>query len=139
MAEAQFGLRNFDEAKKWLDAAGRAEIEAEWEFESTARQLTDLAKLLEFEGTKSAEDFAATDAGKALITFLGDSVAGLKTAYIGKVGSLFPVAAFVLPCSILASWRGLPSSMYCDTSKSFPASPAVQLSAPIITSNFAIY
>ena len=86
MAEAQFGLRNFGEAKEWLDAAGRAKVEARWEFESTARQLTDLAKLLEFDGAKTADDFAESAAGKALITFLGDNVAGLMTAYIGKVG-----------------------------------------------------
>ncbi len=86
MAEAHFGLRNFGEAKQWLDAASRVKVEDQWEFESTARQLTDLAKLLEFDGTKTADDFVKSGAGKALVAFLGDNVAGLKTAYIGKVG-----------------------------------------------------
>ena len=86
MAEAQFGLGNFDDAEEWLAVAVKLKEEVPWEFESTARQLTDLARLLEFDGTKSADDFAESAAGKVLLSFLGDNVAGLKTAYVGKVG-----------------------------------------------------
>ncbi|MDX2411602.1 MAG: patatin-like phospholipase family protein, partial [Woeseiaceae bacterium] len=86
LAEAYFGLNNLEQAGLWLNAAQKIEDIPPWEFETTARQLTDLAKLLEFDGTESADDFADSEAGRVLLAFLGDSLAGLKTAYVGKVG-----------------------------------------------------
>jgi predicted acylesterase/phospholipase RssA len=86
MAEAYFGIGEFERAKIWLQAAQRIKDIPPWEFEATARQLSDLAKLLEFDGTRTADGFAASETGQVLLSFLGDKVAGLKTAYIGKVG-----------------------------------------------------
>ncbi len=86
LAEAYFGLKNFQEAGAWLKAAKKIENIPLWEFEVTARQLTDLAKLLGLEGTKSVDSFSESTAGRVLLTFLGDSVAGLRSAYVGKVG-----------------------------------------------------
>ena len=86
LAEAYFGLKAFKETHAWLEVAGAIDAIPRWEFESTARQLTELARLLDFDGTESADDFVESEAGRVLLAFLGDSVAGLRTAYIGKVG-----------------------------------------------------
>jgi predicted acylesterase/phospholipase RssA len=86
LAEAYFGLSMLEEARSWLEVARKVEKIPSWEFETTARQLTDLARLLEFEGAKTADDFVESEAGRVLLAFLGESVAGLRSAYVGKVG-----------------------------------------------------
>jgi predicted acylesterase/phospholipase RssA len=86
LAEAYYGLYKLEEARTWLEVARKIKEIPSWEFETTARQLTDLARLLVFEGTKTADDFAESEAGRVLLVFLGDSVAGLRSAYVGKVG-----------------------------------------------------
>ena len=86
LAEAYFGLRKFEEAGVWLQSARKIKNIPDWEFKSTAQQLSDLARLLGFEGTRSAQDFEQSDAGRVLSAFLGEATAGLTTAYIGKVG-----------------------------------------------------
>jgi predicted acylesterase/phospholipase RssA len=60
LAEAHFGLGNYDETIKWLelgqkDAADRKTTVPPWEYESTARQLASLARLQD-----STEDSAGT-------------------------------------------------------------------------------
>jgi predicted acylesterase/phospholipase RssA len=47
IAEAYFGLKNYAEAKKWLKEAAELEKVAEWERESTIRQLAQLARLMD--------------------------------------------------------------------------------------------
>jgi len=86
LAEAYFGLKEFVNAESWLESAKRIENIPPWEFETTARQLTSIAKLLEFDGTRTADDFAESEAGRVLLAFLGNSVAGLRSVYVGKVG-----------------------------------------------------
>ncbi len=86
LAEAYYGLYKLEEARTWLEVARKIKEIPSWEFETTARQLTDLARLLVFEGTKTADDFAESEAGRVLLAFLGDSVSGLRSAYVGKVG-----------------------------------------------------
>ncbi|MDX2481120.1 MAG: patatin-like phospholipase family protein, partial [Desulfuromusa sp.] len=86
LAEAYFGLNNLQEAGACLKIAKKISYIPQWQFEATARQLTDLAKLLNFEGTKTTDDFAVSEAGLILLKFLGDSVTGLRSAYVGKVG-----------------------------------------------------
>ena len=86
LAEAYFGLYKLEEARTWLEVARKIKEIPSWEFETTARQLTDLARLLAFDGTKTADDFAESEAGRVLLVFLGDSVVGLRSAYVGKVG-----------------------------------------------------
>ncbi|HEY8460772.1 MAG TPA: tetratricopeptide repeat-containing protein [Blastocatellia bacterium] len=46
IAEAYFGLKNYDEAKKWLKEAAQLEGVPEWERESTISQLAQLTRLL---------------------------------------------------------------------------------------------
>jgi predicted acylesterase/phospholipase RssA len=86
LAEAYFGLREFDEARRWLDAIARLPDKLPWHFESTAKQLTELSRLLEGDKIQNLDEFAESQAGKALLSFLGDDFAGLQTAFIGKVG-----------------------------------------------------
>ena len=86
LAEAYFGLYRLEQARSWLEVARTIEEIPAWEFETTAKQLTDLARLLAFEGTETGDDFAESEAGQVLLAFLGDSIAGLSSAYVGKVG-----------------------------------------------------
>lgn len=86
LAEAYFGLSKLEEARPWLEVARKIEEIPSWEFETTAKQLTELARLLAFDGTKTADDFVESEAGRVLLAFLGDSVTGLRSAYLGKVG-----------------------------------------------------
>ena len=90
-------MNNLKEARSWLNTAQKVGDIPHWEFETTARQLTDLARLLEFEGTKTADDFAESEAGQVLLTFLGDSVSGLRSAYVGKVGLALSGGGFRAP------------------------------------------
>ena len=91
MAEAHFGLRHYEagghegSAQEWLERAAALPGVDPWEFESTARQLTTLAKILEPD-LDSAEGFAESAAGRVLKAFLGDRAEGVSTAYLGKVG-----------------------------------------------------
>ena len=91
VAEAHFGLRHYEagahqsSAQEWLERAAALPDVPPWEFESTARQLTTLAKILEPD-LDSAEKFAESAAGRVLKAFLGDRAEGVSTAYLGKVG-----------------------------------------------------
>ena len=85
IAEAHFGLQNYEEAVRWITegqaAAGRA---FEWEMEACARQLAALARLQDDQQLKG-EDFAHTPAWAALEKAFGaDAVP--RTAFVGKIG-----------------------------------------------------
>jgi predicted acylesterase/phospholipase RssA len=85
MAEAHFGLQNYEEAVQWITdgqkAAGRT---FEWEMESCARQLAALARLQDDQQLQG-EDFAFTPAWAALEKAFGaDAVP--RTAFVGKIG-----------------------------------------------------
>ena len=86
MAEAHFGLRQYGQARKWLEDAAALPAVDPWEFEATARQLTTLARLLEGQAIDSPSKFEKSDAASVLRAFLGDRVTGVLTAYLGKVG-----------------------------------------------------
>jgi len=91
IAEAYFGLRDYDNALGWLlrgkeDAATRNTTVPAWEYESTARQLASLARL---------RDTAESAAGAAGSPQTAEALAALKkffgehevqSAYVGKVG-----------------------------------------------------
>ena len=47
IAEAYFGLKRYDEARKWLKEAAQLDSVPEWERESTIRQLAQLARLMD--------------------------------------------------------------------------------------------
>jgi predicted acylesterase/phospholipase RssA len=85
LGEAYFGLGRYDEALAWLHKGRGLPGRAAWEYESTARQLANLARLQH----KSLGTLAAVDgspAWKALREFLGNDVNALHSAFVGKVG-----------------------------------------------------
>ena len=88
IAEAHFGLGKYDEAIKWL-VDGRDDAEAQqlgvtpWEYESTARQLASLARILARDENAKGET-ETEKALKALKTFFSEHE--VQSAYDGKVG-----------------------------------------------------
>ena len=104
IGEAYFGLgdddaSNYDRALEWLvtrpeiaglsTQAGSSTAAAldvpEWEYESTARQLARLALLHGRPGMSEAE-FEASNAGRALVTFLKGDHEAVRSAFRGKFG-----------------------------------------------------
>jgi len=82
VAEACFGLSEYEQAGDWLRKAGALPDIPSWELESTARQLASVARL------KARDDPQKLDAGawQTLEAFLGDRISGVLTAFLGKVG-----------------------------------------------------
>lgn len=85
IAEAHFGLRKYDEAIEWIikgqTAAGQI---YEWELETCARQLAELARFQDRLNLKS-EEFANTLAWTAIEKAFSDSSVP-RTAFLGKIG-----------------------------------------------------
>ncbi|NMQ27628.1 patatin family protein [Candidatus Accumulibacter phosphatis] len=86
IAEAYFGLARYDQASEWLREAAAIENVSEWEFQSTAQQLTKLARLQSAGEVDSGETFRSSPAGRTLLAFLGNDALGLQSAYLGKFG-----------------------------------------------------
>jgi MinD-like ATPase involved in chromosome partitioning or flagellar assembly/predicted acylesterase/phospholipase RssA len=106
MAEAEFGLQNYDEAVRWLTdgqrkARSKEGVESEkgdeqkgekpnrgvvyeWELETSARQLAALARLQD-ERHLEGEQFAQTQAWGALEEAFGGNAVP-RTAFMGKIG-----------------------------------------------------
>lgn len=85
IAEAQFGLEQFDAASERLGRVDWSAVEP-WELETTARQFASLAKLLS-PGTSTAEAFEASPAWKVLReNFGGDVTKGAGSLFAGKLG-----------------------------------------------------
>ncbi|HYN20590.1 MAG TPA: patatin-like phospholipase family protein [Thermoanaerobaculia bacterium] len=90
LAEAYFGLGRYEDALEWLvkrpaNAADTGLDVPEWEYESTARQLTQLARL-HCDPAITEEQFESTEAGKALAVFLGHDSKALRSTFRGKFG-----------------------------------------------------
>lgn len=85
VAEAHFGLGQYEEASDWLKRGAALGKIPDWEYQSTATQLGALARL-EAGERRSAEEFEKSAAGQILAKFLGDKTAGVLTSYVGKVG-----------------------------------------------------
>ena len=104
VGEAFFGLgpydaANYEKAVEWLvDLPGKAGLERraagepigaldvpEWEFESTARQLADLALLQLGAGIDEAA-FEASPAGQALGRILQNDQQAVRSAFRGRIG-----------------------------------------------------
>ncbi len=85
LAEAHFGLQEYEAALHWLQKAAALPDIPSWEFETTTRQLATLARL---HGLQNASDEERQDspAWRVLKLFLGDNTAGVRTAFMGKVG-----------------------------------------------------
>jgi predicted acylesterase/phospholipase RssA len=85
MAEANFGLKNYDEAARWISEGQRVATQIfEWELETCARQLAALARLQDDQDLQG-EDFASTPAWAALEKAFG-AAAVPRTAFVGKIG-----------------------------------------------------
>jgi len=101
LAEAYFGLQLYDKARLWLERAAALEDVAEWERESTVRQLARLAQLqaksplsTEKPG-ETQQDASDSEAWQVLRAFLkllykelpsSGIEAALQTSFRGKVG-----------------------------------------------------
>jgi predicted acylesterase/phospholipase RssA len=87
IGEAYFGLERYEDALNWLVNKPREAklLVPEWEYESTARQLTKLT-LLKHNTSISEADFENSEAGRALKTFLGHDERAVRSAFRGKFG-----------------------------------------------------
>lgn len=97
LAEAYFGLQEYEQAKKWLAKAREITQIAEWKYVSTAKQLVHLAQIQmcqDHNGSKlkqtcqdlSGSKLEQTRAWMALIDFLGQKADALRTLFQGKLG-----------------------------------------------------
>jgi predicted acylesterase/phospholipase RssA/MinD-like ATPase involved in chromosome partitioning or flagellar assembly len=85
VAEAHFGLENYDEAVEWIqDGRTAAKQVYEWELESLARQLATLARLQQGSDVGDAE-FRFTPAWTALKNAFGTEAIP-RNAFAGKIG-----------------------------------------------------
>ena len=83
VAEAYFGLGGYQEALPYLQKAAGLPNVAEWERETTARQLARLAQL---QPQGEAETTEISEAWQVLREFLGHDLAAVRTAFTGKIG-----------------------------------------------------
>ncbi len=84
IAEAYFGIKEFDAAVKWL-LDGDPDNVPEWELESTISQLARMAIIQDAPG-KAVADFEDTNAWRALKKVFGEYPDAVESAFIGKVG-----------------------------------------------------
>ena len=85
VAEGYFGLGNYELAVQWLVRARDLPHKAEWEVESTARQLAGIARMT-IGSAVEEEQLSEHPAWKALASFLGNDLAGVRSAFVGKIG-----------------------------------------------------
>lgn len=85
VGEAYFGLRDFDNAGIWLERAAALPEVADWERESTARQLATLMNLMARDSARKGEP-PDPRAREVLRKFLGGADAALSSVVRGKIG-----------------------------------------------------
>lgn len=87
LAEAYFGLSEYNDAKKWLKMANVLEDVPEWERESSARQLASLLRLQTgcFIAEGESEQKNISEAKAVLLDFLGND-ASVESVLTGKIG-----------------------------------------------------
>ena len=85
VAEGYFGLGEYELAGQWLALARDLPQKAEWEVESTARQLAGIARMT-IGSVVEEEQLSEHPAWKVLASFLGNDLAGVRSAFIGKIG-----------------------------------------------------
>lgn len=91
VAEAYFGLREYDEAQRWLQRARALPDTADWEYQTTALQFAALARLQEEDDL--LEEPPGEGAGppgpsarEVLHAFLGEDEEAVRSSVVGKVG-----------------------------------------------------
>jgi predicted acylesterase/phospholipase RssA len=86
IAEAYFGVGNYHEAQEWILRARAQAKPADWELESTLRQLASLARL-HAAGMSDVADLESTPGWQVLAAVAGPGeTAGVRSALIGRVG-----------------------------------------------------
>ncbi|MFP5263407.1 MAG: patatin-like phospholipase family protein [Blastocatellia bacterium] len=83
IAEAYFGLGRYEDATPFLARAADVAVPI-WQRETSARQLARLAMISE--NYRSSAEMESSAAWRALVVFLKGNVAGVRTAFLGKVG-----------------------------------------------------
>jgi predicted acylesterase/phospholipase RssA len=92
IAEAYFGLEDYDQALRWLKEAAELQGTPEWERESTIRQLAQLSRLLDRRAnanTQGRQTRAWDTLFEALREMYGDSYvadAACASAFTGRIG-----------------------------------------------------
>ena len=87
LAEACFGLGAYDQARAWILRARDQAAPADWELESTLRQLARLARLHAAAGQIADQDMENSPGWQVLAAIAGpDKTAGIRGALIGRVG-----------------------------------------------------
>ncbi|MEJ2156779.1 MAG: patatin-like phospholipase family protein [Desulfobacteraceae bacterium] len=85
VAEAYFGLGQYDHAGRWLQKARKLPELPPWELESTARQLAAIYRL-RHQSELGNRDVQQTAAWKVLEEFLDGRAGAVSTMLLGKVG-----------------------------------------------------
>jgi len=85
LAEAYFGLGDYQEAGNWLDKIKKSAGIAEWQIVSTAKQLVQLTQYQAKPGL-SDQDLEKTEAWKTLLNFIGRKAYALRSMFRGKIG-----------------------------------------------------
>ena len=85
VAECYFGLGEYELAERWLAFARDLPKKDEWEIESTARQLAGIARMT-IGSVMEGEQLSRHPVWKVLASFLENDLAGVRSAFIGKVG-----------------------------------------------------
>ncbi|HEX8707469.1 MAG TPA: tetratricopeptide repeat-containing protein [Pyrinomonadaceae bacterium] len=84
VAEAYFGLGQYDEAVEWLQQGEKARGSIpEWQYQTTITQLAALARL---QTDEEFDEFERMPAWAALKKFFGDNAAPVRSAFTGKIG-----------------------------------------------------
>ncbi len=86
VAEAYFGLQDYDEARQWIASARETQPE-DWQLESTLRQFASVARLHASALQLSDDELEKWPSWHVLVAIAGgDKASGVRTALIGKVG-----------------------------------------------------
>jgi predicted acylesterase/phospholipase RssA len=85
VAEAYFGLGDYDKALPWLKDAAALKDTPDWERESTARQMAATARLQQ-RAAKAAVPLSESKAWSALKVLLSQDADAVLSAFMGKVG-----------------------------------------------------
>lgn len=85
LAEAQFGLKQYDNASATLRLAKAVADVPEWEFLSTAKQLAHLSQI-QADHVLTDVELEKSAAWQALYEFLGEKATAVRTMFLGKMG-----------------------------------------------------
>ncbi|MEM9386445.1 MAG: patatin-like phospholipase family protein [Pseudomonadota bacterium] len=84
IAEALFGLGQFEQAGPWLEKLRELGVSA-WQYQATVRQLASVARMQSGD-MGSVPGFSRSQAGKVLREFLREHSQAVRGAYAGRVG-----------------------------------------------------